>query len=149
MVKINGFQDIISIPVKLIKYIVTHYECIKNEQSYQKIIDEAIELNNMVALNILWRGTIHFTKTVPDMEHNVYKAVECANMDTIKFNLYVFMNVGIGYKLNQLRYRKLKKAALKNTDLTHHHQWLKIPQTHLILNSLRSFEQAGNVKFEF
>ena len=112
--KINYMFEQITCPVDLIKFVNTHYQN-PNNPSYQTMITEAIKLNNLVALNILWRGQYYHTNDYPDFEHDVYTAVEYANTDTIKYTLYAYTNNGISNDLNPLTYNKLKKCALKNT----------------------------------
>lgn len=109
-------NDTISIPVKLIKHVVTYYKY-KNSYDYQEIIDEAIALNNLVALNILWRGHIHYTKTVTNLEYDVYRAIQYANLDTIKFTLHAYINISIGFNIKPLSYAKLRRLASKNTTI--------------------------------
>ncbi len=108
----------------LIRFVCTYYQQDtrgwKAEQyeemwkNYQSLITVAIKANNILGLEVLWKGIYHHDRSNPDFVTDVYTAVEFANLETLHHVLYGYMNyMDLNLKDN-LEYTKLKDLAKNN-----------------------------------
>jgi len=83
-------------------------------KNYQNLITVAIKSNNIVGLEVLWKGIYHHDRSNPDFVTDVYTAVEFANLEMLLHVLYGYMNYMDLNPKDDLDYAKLKKLAANN-----------------------------------
>ena len=85
----------------LIRFVCTYYnqnyagwkleDYNKSWDNYQMMIGVAIKSNNILGLEILWKGIYYHDRSNPDFVTDVYTAVECADLRTVLHVLHGYM----------------------------------------------------------
>jgi len=83
---------------------------------YQNLITIAIKSNNILGLEVLWKGIYRHDRSNPDFVTDVYTAVEYANLEMLLHVLYGYMNYMDLNGKKGLKYTKLKELAANNTN---------------------------------